>query len=249
MCLEINAHILNEWDIPEEVKGRDILKVVCSKKQKSQDQHRNRTTFTPEQTKALEQEFSLSHYADMYTREKLSAKIQLPEDTIKVWFSNRRAKSRKEMKQRTKAGHSQQQQSGDLALFNQSNLSCFTSQQPTGMSGVYHEHTDARIPNTATITRSTEHPPSILMSESYLHRSTNEIGQNLEKIPLALLVHSHMDTRPYVHLAAETIRRDCSLLTDSWCQQGSSFTWSQTYERSFYTQPWEVTTHQYMDGP
>lgn len=27
------------------------------------------------------------------------------------------------------AGHSQQQQSGDLALFNQSNLSCFTSQQ------------------------------------------------------------------------------------------------------------------------
>uniref|UniRef100_A0A3B3D7B5 Paired box 4 n=1 Tax=Oryzias melastigma TaxID=30732 RepID=A0A3B3D7B5_ORYME len=47
-------------------------------------QLRNRTSFTQEQSRALEQEFAQRHYADLYTREKLSAEIKLSEETIKA---------------------------------------------------------------------------------------------------------------------------------------------------------------------
>ncbi|XP_053319691.1 paired box protein Pax-4 [Spea bombifrons] len=61
-------------------------------------QHRNRTIFTSEQSEVLEKEFLRVQYPDMATREKLAADTQLPEVTIRIWFSNRRAKWRREEK-------------------------------------------------------------------------------------------------------------------------------------------------------
>ncbi|XP_014883628.1 paired box protein Pax-4 isoform X2 [Poecilia latipinna] len=129
MCMEVNAPIRAEQDrysVVEQVNKQ----VMNSNDQRPEGtRHKNRTSFTPEQSRALEQEFSQSQYSDLYTREKLSAEIKLPEDTIKVWFSNRRAKWRRETKHKSRTKTSDLQQQRDCLLLNQALTHSFTSQE------------------------------------------------------------------------------------------------------------------------
>ncbi|XP_012576221.1 PREDICTED: paired box protein Pax-4 [Condylura cristata] len=93
--------------------------------------HRNRTIFSPDQAEALEKEFQRGQYPDSVTRGKLAAATSLPEDTVRVWFSNRRAKWRRQEK--LKWEMQQPGASQDLTVHSAS-PGVISAQQPPGIA-------------------------------------------------------------------------------------------------------------------
>ncbi|XP_028255401.1 paired box protein Pax-4 isoform X2 [Parambassis ranga] len=260
LCMEVDSQSRVEEDyyslVEEEVNERDVFETVFLADQKSNGtQPRNRTTFTPEQSRALEREFSHHQYADMYTRERLSAEIKLPEDTIKIWFSNRRAKLRREAKQRSSSQTTDIQKKRDVLPVSPAVQHSFSSQQVSGATRVHCENSSSYNTVTRRLHNSyfysaeagggtPESLTSISFPPSFLHHPSDVTTQPTEKTLLDLhrdrltlpLVHCHTDTRT-------TLRADC-LVTQQWNQ---TFTWNQFQSNERFLLAEDVHAHRYLN--
>ncbi|CAI5442620.1 unnamed protein product [Caenorhabditis angaria] len=63
----------------------------------NESSRRNRTSFTSDQLDSLESAFKANTYPDAVEREQISKETGLSEEKIMTWFSNRRARCRKNM--------------------------------------------------------------------------------------------------------------------------------------------------------
>lgn len=82
--------------------------IFVSGKTRTKDKYR--VVYTDHQRVELEKEFYYSRYITIRRKAELASNLGLSERQVKIWFQNRRAKERKQVKKREELNHKETEQ-------------------------------------------------------------------------------------------------------------------------------------------
>lgn len=187
--------------------GGEVKDLSGCNSEKRKKVQRNRTSFTQTQIEALEKEFEQTHYPDGCAREKLAQRISLPETRIQVWFSNRRAKFRREDKLRsigsarirtptssTATTTGSQNKCELRSIVNTSSNTYRDSPKPSGGSSTAYQNKSNSPPNGTNLSSAPTSCDSNSGNSLSSTQSTTLLGSDLQSIPTQMTAPTSYQT-------------------------------------------------------
>jgi len=123
----------------------------AKKKDKNPEDKRPRTAFTSEQLAYLKKEFDSNQYLNDAKRLELSRKLDLNESQIKIWFQNKRAKSKKNQSSKSELA----QRLSNQGLYNHSTVALDSDEEEENRS-TNPEKVTSTTPNGVNCTEQAE---------------------------------------------------------------------------------------------